>query len=237
VYAIKSPPTLRLVLGSAAHEAVAVNYSQKMETGVDMPVDDVKDAFATSFDRLAPDIEPDGDEDPGQGKDSGIKLVDQYQRVVAPTVHPVLVEEQVSFKVNGVPFSGYVDLVDQHRAVRDLKTVKARPGRSSYILNMIGYAVGFRQATGEVESGVQLDYMVRTKKPYHWPVPSSGPVPDFAIERFASIVTDVASSVQKGVFIASGITNNACSWCGYKNICNDYKGTNYGASEAEIISE
>lgn len=226
VYAIKSPPTLRLVLGSAAHEAVEVNYRQKMATAQDLPVDDVQDAFSDAFDRLVIDVEPDDDgESPSDGKDSGIKLVTQYHKEVAPAVHPVMVEEQVQFRVNGIPFSGYIDLVDQARRVRDLKTVKQKPSSNDYALNMIGYSIGFRQMTGEKESGVLIDYMVRTKKPYYHPVPSEGPVPDYAISQFAQIVQTVADAVSKGVFIPTGLTNNACSWCGYKDICSDYRRT------------
>ena len=218
-----------LVLGSAAHVAVETNFRQKMDTGIDLPLPDVQDAFSDAFDRLVTDVEPDPEEDeketPAQGKDSGIALVGEYQRKVAPKVQPVLVEEQVQFRINNIPFSGYIDLVDQKRQVRDLKTVRKKPSRNDYLLAMIGYAIGFRQKTGETESNVVLDYMVRTQKPYHHPVPSEGPVPDYAISEFAKIVTDVATAVSRGTFLPTGLTNNACSWCGYKAICSAYQRT------------
>lgn len=227
VYAIKSPPTLRLVVGSAAHEAVEINYRQKIDTGSDLPESDVKDAFSDAFDRLVVDVvqEEDDDEKPGESKDSGVALVGQYQTRVSPKIHPTLVEEQIQFRVNDVPFSGYIDLVDQHQQVRDLKTTKKKPSRNDYLISMIGYAIGFRQLTGETERAVVLDYMVRTKVPYYYPVPSEGPVPDYAIAEFAKIVTDVASAVSRGTFIPTGLTNNACSWCGYKSICSAYQRT------------
>lgn len=223
VYAVKRPPTVRLALGQAAHEAVEINYRQKMETGIDLPISDVTDAFSDAYDKATEDVmEEEGEETPAQGKDSGIKVVSGYHLQVAPGIQPVMVEEQVQFKVNGIPFSGYIDLVDQHRRVRDLKTASKKPSRNDYLLAMIGYAVGFRQATGEVEAGVVLDYMVRTKTPYYHPVPSEGAVPNTAIAQFANVVENVASAIQKGVFLPTGLTNNACSWCGYKDICADY---------------
>lgn len=227
VYAIKSPPTVRLVVGSAAHEAVELNYRQKMDTGEDLPVGDVKDAFSDAYDRLIVDVMPEEDEkeSPGEGKDSGIRVVDIYHQKVAPTVHPVMVEEQVQFKLNGIPFSGYIDLVDQHRRIRDLKTSKKKPSRNDYLLAMIGYAIGFRQKTGEDERSVVLDYVVRTKEPYHHKVESDGAVPESAVLQFGRIVTDVAQAIQKGVFIPTGLTNNACSWCGYRMICKDFART------------
>lgn len=226
VYAIKRPPTLRAVIGIAAHEAVETNYRQKMETGVDLPVDDVKQAFSDSFERnYTPDVAIEEDESPYEGKTSGYSVVGKYQKEVAPSIHPVMIEEQVQFKVNGIPFSGYVDLVDQNKRVRDLKTVKRKPSKNDYALNMIGYAIGYRQKTGETENGVVLDYMVRTKDPYYHPVPSEGPVPDSAIGEFADVVTSVQSAVSKGVFIPTGLSNNACSWCGYRDICGPFKRT------------
>lgn len=219
VYAIKSPPSLRQIIGIAAHEAVEVNYRQKLTTKTDLPVDDVLDAFSDAFDRDIPDASPDKEETPALGKQSGIKTVERYQIEVAPKVEPLLVEEQVQFKVNGIPFSGYIDLVDSHRRIRDLKTVKQRPSASDYALNMTGYALGYRQATGEIETGAQLDYMVRTKTPYHFPVIQEGPIPDSAIAAFASTVERVADGVRKEVFVPNGVNNNACSWCGYKTIC------------------
>lgn len=221
VYSIKSPPRLRALIGLAAHEAVEVNYRQKMASGIDLPESDVLDAFSDAFDRESSDIVPEKDETVPAGKDSGIELVRVYHGEVAPEVHPVLVEENVQFTINGVAFSGYIDVVDSQRRIRDLKTVKSRPNASDYALNMTAYAVGFRSLTGETESNVQLDYMVRTKKPYYWPIPSDGPVPDSAINQFASVVTRVADGITKGSFPPNGIQSNACSWCGYRAMCPD----------------
>lgn len=187
------------------------------------------DAFSDAFDRDIPDATVDAKETPGAGKDSGILTLKRYHQTVVPTVQPVLVEQQIQYKVNGVPFSGYIDLVDSRRRVRDLKTVKQKPSRSDYALNMIGYALGFRQLTGETETGVQLDYMVRTQQPYHHPITSEGPIPDTAISAFADVVSGVADAVSKGVFLPTGINNNACSWCGYTQICDAYKRTRSGA--------
>lgn len=221
VYAVKSPPSLRAAIGIAAHEAVETNYRQKMTTGTDLPVDDVKDAFSDAYDRVIVESPPDKDETPASGKDSGMATVEMYHEQVSPTVHPVLVEEQVQFRINGVPFSGYIDLVDANRTIRDLKTVKSRPSSSDYAFNMVGYAIGFRNLTGETESGVQLDYMVRTKTPYYWPITSTGPVGEASVRQFASVVERAADGIRKGSFPPNGLLSNACSWCGYRKMCPD----------------
>lgn len=225
VYAIKKPPRLRMVIGNAAHAAVEVNFTQKITSRTDMPLSDVEDAFSDEFDRLVVEAEPDPDEPARAGKDSGVLVVRSYQENVAKDIQPLMVEKEVQFDINGVAYSGYVDLVDDQRTIRDLKTTGRRPydqGRK-YALAMTGYALGYRALTGDTESDVVLDYMVRTLKPYHLPVRAGGPVSEKSVNNFASIVAQVDAAVRSGNFLPTGLTNGACSWCGYKDICPAYR--------------
>ena len=223
VYELKRPPSIRMVLGQAAHTAAEVNYAQKIDTKVDLPLADTLDVFSTAFDAGASDAEPDKVESPGDAKDSGIKSVTVYQQQVAQGIQPVWVEHEGLVHINEVPYSYTIDLVDDRHRVRDHKYTRRKPqGRGDYRLNMIGYAMAYRHETGETEADVVLDYMVRTKQPYHYPVASAGPVPDSAIATFANILELVAHAVKEGIFLPTGLTNHACSWCGYRDICPDY---------------
>lgn len=226
VMKVKRPPSLRQAIGIAGHSAVEANFSQKIITKADVPADVVEDVFADEFDDMAPDVEPEEDEDMKTGKDSGIKAVRKHHEEVAPHVQPIMVEQAVNFEINGVPYSGWVDLVDDRKRVRDTKFVGKTPSKVTrdHQLSMIGYAVGYRQLTGEVESEVMLDNVVRLKRePKYVPIASGGPVTDAAIASFARTVTGVSEAIQKGVFVPNGLENNACSWCGYKDICPAYK--------------
>lgn len=224
VYAIKSPPNLRMMLGIAAHEAVETNFRQKQVTRLDLDPDDVAAAFSDAFDNLAYEVEDEDGETKGQAKDSGIALVGKYHEEVAPTIQPLYVEQEIQFKINDIPYTGYIDLVDDTGRVRDLKTTKRKPGaRQDYTLAMTGYAVGYRQLTGEKETGVTLDYMIRTKKPYYYPAATDGPISDEGVATFASILQGVSESIQHGIFLPTGLNTGACSWCGYQNICPAYK--------------
>jgi hypothetical protein len=228
VYEYKRPPALRQVLGNAAHTAVETNYTQKVETRQDLPVDSVKDVFSDTFDALVVDaiIDEEAAETPGQAKDSGIKVIDRYQSEVAPAIQPIWVEREVQFQIDDIPYSGTIDLVDELSRVRDLKTTKRRPsGPNNYLIAMTGYALAFRQETGEKESEIVLDYMVRTKDPYYYPIYSDGPVSDDAIETFVGIVEMVNQAIKEGIFLPTGLTNYACSWCGYNDICPAYRKT------------
>ena len=225
VYELKRPPSIRMVLGTAAHAAEEVNYRQKIDTGVDLPTADVLDVFSDAFDSGARDAVTDVEEQeqPGAAKDSGIATLTVYHETVAPPIEPLWVEHEGLVHINDVPYSYTIDLVDKTGRVRDHKYTKRKPqGSGDYRLAMIGYAVGYRHETGEKEADVVVDYMVRTKQPYHWPVASEGPVPDRAIDAFAGVLEMVNQAILEGIFLPTGLTNHACSWCGYNDICPAY---------------
>jgi hypothetical protein len=226
VYEFKRPPSLRLVLGTAAHAAEEVNYKQKIESRLDLSTEDVLDVFSDAFDSGAMEAEGDAEDDgpPGKMKDSGIKTLTVYHEQVAPGIQPLWVEHEGLMHVNDVPYSYTIDLVDSNERVRDHKYTGRRPNKDArdYRLNMIGYAVAYRHETGSQEADVVLDYMVRTQNPYHWPVASDGPVPDSAIDSFAGILGTIAKAVEEGVFLPTGLQGHACSWCGYRDICDAY---------------
>lgn len=219
---IRRPPRVRMVIGTAAHEAIEVNYRQKRETFVDLPEADVLDAFATAYDREV--VEAEDDEDKGEAKDDGIKLTQIYQTEVAPKVQPVLVEEPMQALVNGIPYSGVIDLTDQNNRIRDTKTSAKAPDESMYRLSMTGYAVLFREHSGTEESGITLDYLIRTKKPYYLPV-EGGAVDDGELGRFAGVLEAVSDGINAGSFPPNGLLNRSCSWCGYADICPAYRAT------------
>lgn len=226
VYELKRPPSIRMVLGTAAHAAAEVNYAQKIETATDLPTTDVLDVFSDAFDAGAMDATPDSEDEKesrGQAKDSGIASLTVYHETVAPPIQPLFVEHEGLIHVNDIPYSYTIDLVDTNGRVRDHKYTKRKPqGSGDYRLSMIGYALGYRHETGEKEADVVLDYMVRTKEPYHYPVASTGPVPDTAIDSFAGILAMINQALQEGIFLPTGLTNHACSWCGYRDICDAY---------------
>jgi hypothetical protein len=228
---IKSPPNVALLVGLSAHKAVETNMEQKVTSKLDLPVADVLDVFSTEYDAQVGDIENE-DEDPGKGKDSGIDIVRLYHTTVAPPIQPALVEEQIQFSVNGIPYSTVLDLVEEridpvfneaHDILRELKTTKSTPTIDRYAIQMTGQSVGLKHKTGKEQVGVIVDVLVRTKTPKHIQIQAPELMKPPAIGMFADIVAKVHAQIQTGNFIPSGLTNRACSWCGYTNICPAYK--------------
>lgn len=229
VYEFKRPPSLRMIVGTSAHAAAETNFKSKLDTGLDLPLPDVLDVFSDAFDSGVTESEiaaEDEKETPGDAKDSGLKTLTVYHETVAPTIEPLWVEHEGLIHVNDIPYSYTIDLVDTSGRVRDHKYTKRKPQSSGdYRLALIGYALGYRHETGEVETDVVLDYMVRTQKPYHYPVGNNGPIPEAAEIAFAGILEMVQSAVDEGTFLPTGLTNHACGWCGYKSICKYYQAT------------
>jgi hypothetical protein len=240
ILSIKAPPTLKQHLGTVGHATVATNLRQKMDTMVDLPTEAVLDEFSDRWDAGLADTKTEEDEDPGEFKDSGLKAVELVHTTVTPSVLPIWVEQPVQFAVNGIPYSGYVDLVDHLERVRDHKFVTRKPDGQQYMLNMTGYAIAYRHLTGQVESDVIVDAVVRYKKgPQHRPVAAGGPVTDDAIRTFAGIAETVTEQITQGRFLPNGLVGNppACSWCGYADICDDLRaGRQYQERDALAVA-
>jgi len=208
---------------------------QKMLTGVDIPVDDMIDAYTTSWSSETVDgwrVDP--DENAGTVKDKGVELVRLYHREVAPGIQPVMVEEPIQFNINGQAYSGQIDLGEEvevdlgwgppekRLVIRDTKTTGRSPVVDSYLLNMTGYAISQRQVTGRREADTVLDYLVALKEPKYKEIRMGGPVSDAQIRQFAGVVGSVADSIKAGRFVPNGLINGSCSWCGFTAVCPAY---------------
>ena len=224
VEGIRSKPSLAQARGIAVHKAVEANFAQKVDSHEDVPIDVMKDAFNDSWEAEGEDgFQPDDKKTPGEVKDEGYLLTALHHAEVSPLIQPIWVEMPVQFEIDGITYSGQIDVKDEMDRIRDTKTTGSRPRPESYLFGMTGYALASRQATGEVEADIVLDYLVSTKTPYYHPVSSGGPISDDAIVRFANTLESVAGAVQAGRFVPNGLTGRGvCDWCGYRAMCKYY---------------
>lgn len=123
----KERPAGAMLWGSADHEAHEQNFSQKIVSGVDLPLGDVQDAFRDSLRKRVEreggirevEWKDDGDTLMGarrgykQAIDHGVKVVAVYHETVSPSLAPYTVEERFKVDVPGVPVKilGMIDLV------------------------------------------------------------------------------------------------------------------------------
>ena len=169
--------------------------------------------------------------------DEAARLVDVFIDEIYPTYRePVLVEAAFELDVEGVTYTGFIDSVDvedfpgfdalemvpypMSTKVRDLKTSKSRPRPDKYRDPLIGYYLGAREL-GYPADELQLDYIVKTKKPYYWP--EVQPVPDDdEIDVWAGQVARVAASIEMADWEPTGVGTWHCSTCPHKDICGPY---------------
>ena len=223
---IKRPPNVRMLIGLAVHEAIETDMRSKMVTKENLPISDVLDAYSTAFNRDVVDVEPDPEEPIGPAKDSGASLVVLHRDAIGSHIVPTTVEEQVQFEVNGIPYSGYIDLVDDSNVVRDTKTSARKIDPEAHRLAMTGYAIGRRQLQGVEQDDfadyVVLDGLIRTKKPYYQPEELL--IVDADVKRFASIVSVVNAAISEGTFVPNGLVSGMCGWCGFRDLCTAKRG-------------
>ena len=215
------PPKSALTKGKAVHKGQEVNYKQKIETHEDMKLSDLQEVVATEFETLAPETEWQPDEDPGKIKDETISLASLYHTEIAPTVQPMLVEEEILIDIPGGKLKGYIDLVDMQEYIRDTKTASRTPSQDviSKSLQLSAYALAYRKEMDREENGVKLDYLVNTKTPKV--VTLEGKRTEQDLQRFVSIATRVMDAIQKGVFYPNQ-DNFMCDEknCGYWHECH-----------------
>lgn len=150
-----------------------------------------------------------------------LRLVTVWATDVAPLLgSPQLVEAPYRVVVNGITYQSTLDVVDAEGRVRDLKTTAKRPRSGRYRLAMIGHALGSRALTGNTETDVVLDYIVRTKSPYYWPESYGGPITEDDIDDFAAVLDAVATGIDREEYDATGLESPwACAMCPYRAVC------------------
>lgn len=221
VVRLKSPPNVRQVLGIAAHSAVEHNMAQKVVSKTDVPLQEMVDVFSDNFDAHVDEVED--DEDHGKAKDDGVGLVGLHRTSVSPLIQPIWVEEAGQLTIDDIPYSWTIDIADDKGRIRDTKTKMRRPTLEENMLQMTGYALGYRERTGLIETDVVIDGLVRTKVPQYVPL-YGGTVNDGQIGAFAATLSAAASAIGHGDFPPNGLQNGACSWCGYAPVCKYRKG-------------
>lgn len=123
VMGLKIPPSGALIIGRSYHKALEVNFKQKVNSYVDLPVDDCLDAYSGEWENSIKEeerIEWEGR--PGVLKDQGIELVTEYMSTTAFVVQPIRVEEYIVSEVAGVKFVLVLDTQDINKIVIDHKT-------------------------------------------------------------------------------------------------------------------
>jgi hypothetical protein len=172
IQGIKDPANGAMVQSKAWHRTVEENYRQKSASGTDLPLGQIQEFFAATFDRAfaAEEIAFRPGETPAKLKEQGLAIAAAYHQAIAPKVRPLLVEER--FRVGlgeEFPFDliGVWDLIDQDGMVIDHKAFSRAPAQEEADENVqLGiYALAYRLRMGKLEKGLRLDIIVKGSQP------------------------------------------------------------------------
>jgi hypothetical protein len=131
VKGLKIPPSGAAILGSSYDDAQTTSYIRKL-AGDELSVQQVCDAFATSFGEKKHDADWMPDEDPDEFQKVGIGLTEAYQKNVAPLVMPaneksVQKKYEVSFEGVNWKLIGFADVITVDGTIIDNKTIGRTP--------------------------------------------------------------------------------------------------------------
>lgn len=241
------PPGVAAIRGRAVHAAAKVNFRQKVESTVDLPLADLVDATATAFDQdaekgytLTPDERSAGAQIIlGKAKDRAVAMTGVLAQQLAPTLQPTMVEKEVRLTVPRgddatVDLLGIVDLVDTAQAIRDLKTSGKRYAADAAhdSTQLTWYALSYHALLGSWPSELRLDVIVDTKVPTLQRLVTARDADDG--RALAARISAMIRAVEAEVFIPAPVGSWWCSpkWCGYWNTCRFVNSFRRAAAEA-----
>jgi hypothetical protein len=214
---LKIPPGGALIEGRCYHKSLEVNFTQKIKTQTDLPLEDCLDAFSTEWSTALSEVEAVNWEEkrPEAIKNEGHSLVAKYITEIAPVVQPALVEEWYVSDVAGVTFVMRVDMVNDVGTVVDHKTSGKSYNQADVDKDMqasaaafsLGRAILFENhvAVKSTNPRIQIVETVRTREDINWWLDAS-----------SAIVLQMKSGIAP-----PRPTGWWCSpnYCGYYNIC------------------
>lgn len=225
-------PGAALIWGAADHYAHEQNFTQKILTGQDIPVAEVKLAFAEGFDQAVDrnggesEIEW-GKDTAHQLKDDGARLVAVYHELASPKVQPTAVEVDFTLNVPNcpVPVVGRVDVqtagpgIERKTAKRSSTKVEPKWRLQGLIYQLastkeIDYHVSVKTKTPAVLTPEQHPDLAL---PY---VPGRVAAAEKLISQTAQrIATDFATFGPDEPWQGALSHDWACDYCGWRATC------------------
>lgn len=173
---VMPPLGFNLPRGKSIHYAGQKNNEQKIETHEDLPIKEIKDIAAESFEY---NVEKDGielsSEDKkigrkklhAENKDIAVNLAELWGKQAAPLIQPKMVEERLRITLNDeIDLLGILDTIDDKNAVIDTKSSskKMYQAQIDNSIQMTIYSLTFRALFGKEPSAIFIDNLIHKKK-------------------------------------------------------------------------
>lgn len=225
---LKVAPTINLLIGTGYHAGIEHNSRQKIESHVDLPVQEITEVAVAALESRAAleGIESYGTgKSPealvGEGKDAAAPLALLYAVEQAPDYQPVDVERRVELSIGDHQLTVITDLVDDKSQVVDFKT-SGRTTEAGVVAHNHQLTIGalsFKALRGELPRAVIYDEVVKLKKPKRNRISGVRSTDDLAILSRRLDVT--IRAIESGIFVPADPAAPAapCHWCGYRFRC------------------
>jgi hypothetical protein len=243
----KAPPGFFMIVGSAVDDTVNENLGSKMGGNGLLPIEEIVDLAADSFDgrwkkaeenaenNIAGDAVVLTDDEKeigfkkakGQAKDKSIRLAQLHASEFAPIIQPTHLQRKVKVTLPNHPYDllGYLDIQEGNRSIRDTKTSGKTPAADIADRDdqLTMYAMMVYKNDGEIPSFLSLDYLIDLKTPKAKSFGTKRTIEDCNVLLMR--VETVSRGLEKGIFIPARETDWCCSprWCGYFGICEFVK--------------
>ena len=225
---IKLPPRGAMIRGKSIHTQREQSMVNKMTEGVPLPLEQVQQIAAEEVEKgfsgeVALEEGETKEQVKGETKDAAIRLTTLDRATHQERIVPVSVEDRTLIEIPGLSRSvlTIMDLVDDQRFVRDLKTSSRSPSKEGIERNdqLNVYAIAYEAKHGEPPAGTALDYLIDTKTPKTETLEAK---PD-AIDKEITIARmgKAIEAIETGIFPPAPSDWWGCSakWCGYWDRC------------------
>lgn len=215
------PANPYMVYGTAVHQALFVNNTEKIRTKKDLKTNAVINEFDVSFAKEIKSLNCYVDDNLCRTLQlEGQNSITHYMQHVAPTIKPLHAELEYEVKLKHFPITikGFIDLIEEDYTIRDYKTAGVTT-KNKWTQRVVDknkqltlYAAAFRKLFDKEESRVCIDVLPRGGG--HTPVYSTRSKGQ--IVELLSEATDIETLIELGVFMPN-LQN--CSQCDFKNTC------------------
>lgn len=226
-------PKVELAFGIALHSALETNFSQKIESRKDLPLEEVLAAFRAALaDGLkgVPEENMRGKADAHYLRSMGETFVDRFMKERAPAMQPAPRGVETAFKLplpGGHELSGKMDLIDTDWVLHDFKTSsKPYDPRKADKTQLVIYAWACERMFGRLPKALCFDVFVKgdgedggvtLQQPVMFPVPSAREMSLVAANLQKQI--DKILEIQAKDAFPRSFDPLRCHWCEYQEVC------------------
>lgn len=197
------------------HDAVT-KYFQFKISGKKMALADLLNAFRASFDPQGFLDEKHQEERSRIGEEALIKFFNQDQEHPS---QPKFIEKEFSFRLEDNKITGRFDRIDEGEAgtvimdfkTSEIKTQKEADKRTKESLQLILYALAYKNISGRLPTLVQLYFLESG-------IIGSAKVEEKDLEVIKDKIREVSAGIRRQSFQATP-EYMACTYCAYNQIC------------------